>query len=185
MTTSLIPGDAPVSLNEARSWLRMGATIDDAVVAGLVRAATSICEAFIGQWLIIRAGEEIAVVRGGAIRLTARPVIAIDSVVLMSPAGGESVLTPGDYRLAVTPGGFARVTIHAPRDADRVRVTYRAGMAEGVNGIPEAIRQGIVRMTQYLHDARDGAGVGAVGAPPAIIAALWQPWRVPSLGSGR
>ena len=59
MAESLVPGGAPVSLNEARSWLRLGATIDDAVVAGLVRAATSVCEAFIGRWLIVRAGEEI------------------------------------------------------------------------------------------------------------------------------
>ena len=49
MTESPVPGEAPVSLNEARGWLRLGATIDDAVVAGLVRAATNICEAFIGQ----------------------------------------------------------------------------------------------------------------------------------------
>ena len=60
MAESLLPGEAPVSLNEARGWLRLGATIDDAVIAGLVRAATNICEAFIGQWLVVRAGEEEA-----------------------------------------------------------------------------------------------------------------------------
>src|SRR3546814_8952899 len=58
MAESLLPGEAPVSLNEARGWLRLGATIDDAVVAQLVRAATNICEAFIGQWLVVRDGED-------------------------------------------------------------------------------------------------------------------------------
>ena len=58
MAESISPGDAPVSLNEARSWLRLGATVDDAVVAGLIRAATNICEAFIGQWLIVRGVED-------------------------------------------------------------------------------------------------------------------------------
>ncbi len=48
MTTSLLPGEAPVRLNEARGWLRLGSSIDDAVVAQLLRAATSICEAYIG-----------------------------------------------------------------------------------------------------------------------------------------
>ncbi len=181
MAESPIPGDAPVSLNEARSWLRLGATVDDAVVAGLVRAATSVCEAFIGQWLIVRAGEETVPLRAAAARLTARPVVAIDAVALLSVAGGETALNPGDYRWSVTAGGSARLTIDAAGDAGRVRVAYRAGMAEGVNGVPEAIRQGIVRMTQYLHDARDGAGE----TPPAAIAALWHPWRVLNLGSGR
>src|SRR3546814_3342888 len=54
-------------------------------------------------------------------------------------------------------------SVHDPGGAARVRVAYRAGMAEGANGVPEAIRQGIVRMTQHLHDARDGTGAG----PPA------------------
>src|SRR3546814_5287591 len=41
MSDGVLPGETPVSLNEARGWLRMGATIDDAVTAGLIRAARS------------------------------------------------------------------------------------------------------------------------------------------------
>src|SRR3546814_3478427 len=57
MSDGVLPGETPVSLNEARGWLRMGATIDDAVIAGLIRAATSVCEAFIGRRLIVRSEE--------------------------------------------------------------------------------------------------------------------------------
>lgn len=185
MTMSLAPGDSPVSLNEARGWLRMGAVVDDAVVAQLLRAATSVCEAFIGQWLVIRSGAEILTLRGGAVRLTVRPVVAVDDVTLLAAAGGETALDTGAYRLSVAPDGAGRLTIDdpgdAPGNADRVRVTYRAGIAEGGDGVPEAIRQGIVRMTQHLYDARDGADA----APPAVIAALWQPWRRLTLGGGR
>jgi uncharacterized phiE125 gp8 family phage protein len=181
MTISGYPGEAPVSLNEARSWLRLGATIDDAVVAQLLRAATSICEAYIGQWLIVRTATEILPLRDGAARMAARPVGAVETVTLLSPDGGEAMLGASDYRLVHEAGGAARLTIAVPGGADRVRISYRAGMAEGVNDIPEAIRQGIVRMTQHLHDARDGAGE----TPPAVIAALWQPWRRLGLGGGR
>jgi hypothetical protein len=62
-----------------------------------------------------------------------------------------------------------------------VHLAYRAGLAPNANGVPEAIRQGIVRMVQHLHEARDGAGT----PPPAAVAALWQPWRRLTLGSGR
>lgn len=78
-------------------------------------------------------------------------------------------------------GGSGRLTIDAPGAAERVRVSYRAGIADDGAGVPDAIRQGIVRMTQHLYDARDGKDP----APPAVIAALWQPWRVLSLGGGR
>lgn len=181
MTTSLLPGDVPVSLNEARGWLRLGPSIDDAVIAQLLRASTSICEAYIGQWLIVRTATDLLPVRGGAVRLAARPVIAVETVTLLPANDEETVLGAGDYRLIREPGGAARLVISFPGDADRVRISYRAGMAAGVNDIPEAIRQGIVRMTQHLHDARDGAGE----TPPAVIAALWQPWRRLSLGGGR
>ena len=182
MAESLVPGGAPVSLNEARGWLRLGATIDDAVVAGLVRAATSVCEAFIGRWLIVRAGEEILpLAPGGVVQTGVRPVVGVDAVDLLLPDGGEAALAAGDYRAAIDRDGTARVTIDDPRGAVRVRVVYRAGIAEGANDVPEAIRQGILRMTQHLHDARDGAGA----APPAAIAALWQPWRRLTLGGGQ
>ena len=181
MVQSLFPGDAPVSMNEARSWLRLGASIDDAVVAQLVRAATNICEAFIGQWLVARVGEEIMPLQARAVPLRARPVIAVDGVTLLRADGGARELGEGDYRTVIGRDGTAFVTVHDPGDAIRVCIAYRAGMAEGPNGIPEAIRQGIVRMTQHLHDARDGMG----GAPPAAIAALWQPWRRLTLGGGR
>ena len=181
MAESLLPGDAPVSLNEARGWLRLGAPVDDAVVAGLIRAATNICEAFIGQWLIVRAVEERLPMAAGTVRLTARPVVGIDGVALIAADGGETPLEGGDYRMMVGRDGNTRITVDGAGDAERLRIAYRAGIAEGANGIPEAIRQGIVRMTQHLHDARDGTGA----APPAAIAALWQPWRRLTLGSGR
>lgn len=169
MTTSLLPGEAPVSLNEARGWLRLGATIDDAVVAGLVRAAE--------ETLPIGAGP----IGAGAVRLGVRPVVGVDAVTVLADGGTEAVLAASDYRVTIARDGTARLAIDRPGDARRVRVAYRAGMAEDANGIPEAIRQGIVRMTQHLHDARDGAGE----APPAVIAALWQPWRRLNLGGGQ
>lgn len=181
MAESLLPGEAPVSLNEARGWLRLGATIDDAVIAGLVRAATNICEAFIGQWLVVRAGEKEAPLPADRIPLGARPVVAIDGVTLLSPDGSEQPLGEDAYRVTIARDGSGCVAVNDPGEAARVRIAYRAGMAEGANGVPEAIRQGIVRMTQHLHDARDGAEAG----PPAMIAALWQPWRRLTLGSAR
>ena len=48
-----------------------------------------------------------------------------------------------------------------------------AGMASDGNGVPEPLRQGIVRLTAYLFNARDGSG----GEPPAAVTALWRPYR--------
>ncbi|MBN8842660.1 MAG: phage head-tail connector protein [Sphingomonadales bacterium] len=175
------PDDMPVNLNEARSWLRLGASADDSIVAQLIRAATNICEAFIGLRLIVRAVEEEVPLERGVARPGTRPVIAVDGVTLLS-AEGEVALPEDGYRVAIARDGTARIMIaNGGVDggaAERARIAFRAGMATDAAGVPEAIRQGIVRMTQHLHEARDGGGT----APPAAIAALWQPWRRLTLG---
>lgn len=105
MTMSLVPGESPVTLNEARAWLRMGAAVDDAVVEQLLRAATSICEAFVGQWLVRRSGTEVLPLTGGAARLTVRPVVAIEDVTLLAADGGEAILAADAYSWSVAPDG--------------------------------------------------------------------------------
>ncbi len=181
MTMSLVPGASPVSLSAARGWLRMGAGSDDAVIEPLLRAATSICEAFIGQWLIARSGEEMLALRDGGVRLTVRPVVAVEAVTLVTADGGETAVAPAGYQLVTAPDGHGRLVFADPAGAARARVSYRAGIADDGAGVPDAIRQGILRMAQHLYDARDGADP----APPAVIAALWQPWRTLSLGRAR
>ena len=46
-------------------------------------------------------------------------------------------------------------------------------MAQDENGVPEPIRQGVLRLVAYLFTSRDGAG----GDPPAAVTALWRPYR--------
>lgn len=171
----------PVTLDEARGWLRLGAASDDAIVERLLRAATNICEAFTGQWLLVRAGEERAAVRGGVAALRARPVVGVDDVALILADASEVALDPEDYRVVVDEGGRARLVIDAAAGAGHVRVAFRAGMAAEASALPEAMRHGILRMAQHLYAARDGTDA----SPPAAIAALWQPWRAVGLGARR
>ncbi len=56
-----------------------------------------------------------------------------------------------------------------PIDESRVRVRYRAGLADDPSGLPEAIRAGIIRLAAHLYAHRDGMP-GAV--PPAAVTAL-------------
>src|SRR3546814_2993997 len=94
---------------------------DDAMSAGLVRAATNICEAFIGQWLVVRAGEEVAPLPAECIALRARPVVAIDGVVLVSQDGTESPLDEAAYRVTISRDGSACV-VEIGRASCRERV---------------------------------------------------------------
>jgi uncharacterized phiE125 gp8 family phage protein len=60
-----------------------------------------------------------------------------------------------------------------PAGATRVRVSGTAGLAQDENGVPEPIRQGVLRLVAHLFTARDGEA----GEPPAAVTALWRPYR--------
>jgi uncharacterized phiE125 gp8 family phage protein len=169
----------PVTMDEARAWLRLGAADEDALVERLIGAVTNMCEAFTGQWLLARDEAEVLTVRRQTARLAARPVVAVDMVARIDTGGDEVVLDPADYRVDIA-DGLAAVMVAGATDGTRLRVAYRAGMAEAAADVPAAIRHGILRMVQHLYEARDDAKAD----PPAAVAALWQPWRI-ALGAGR
>ncbi|WP_077148770.1 hypothetical protein [Sphingopyxis sp. KK2] len=182
MIVGIDKGTAPLGVAEAKAWLRLGASQDDALVAGLVRSAVDLCEAFTGQMLIARMVTEEMPIRAGAIRLAKAPVVAVETVTGLA-GDDETILDAAAWRAEIDRDGAARLWVGAPGAATRLRVAYRAGLAADANGVPEAIRQGLARMIQHLHIARDRAEQGGGGREvPAIIAALWQPWRRIGLG---
>jgi len=57
----------------------------------------------------------------------------------------------------------------------RMAVRFTAGMAATWSGLPESLRQGILRLAAHHYSMRSNEA--AESAPPAAVAALWRPWR--------
>ena len=77
----------PVALDELKAFLRISVGDEDALLAGLVRAAAEHCEAFTGRALIERTVEEVVVASTVRTRLTAAPVRGFDAVAAIDAAG--------------------------------------------------------------------------------------------------
>jgi hypothetical protein len=143
-----------VSLSEAQAYVRIETGEEEAVVAGLIRVASGLCEAFINQIVIARPFECMLPASGCWERLSITPVRSIGAVAGMedgplvtppaSPAIGDAYivdLTPtGDWAgrpasvAAYTSGGWRFV---APFDGISLYVksqglwaNYRAGAWE-------------------------------------------------------
>lgn len=171
-------GEAAISLAEARDWLRLTPSEADANIAGLIRAATNLCEAFTGQMLVVREVAEERAAAAGWMALRRQPVVGIDAVLRLH-AGGEPVLVPGDgWAAEIDASGAAAVRLSSVATGERVQVRYRAGIAGNASGVPEALRQGLLRLVQHWH-----FGGQADDHVPAIITALWTPWRRVTLGA--
>jgi uncharacterized phiE125 gp8 family phage protein len=167
-------GGPVVSLAECKAYLRIERDDDDAVLAGLLRTATGLCEAFVGQLLMVRAAEQRLAPCGDWQRLRALPMRRVLAVL-----DGEAALPAEAYEADVSVDGLGWVRLLVPADLAMPRVRFEAGLAESWNDVPEPLRHGIVRLTAHLFTHRDAA---EAGPPPAAVAALWRPWRRLSLG---
>ena len=163
--------EPPVSLAEAQAYVRVETGEEEAILAGLLRSASAMCEQFIGQALVARQFDETLRVSGQWVRLGVTPLVSITSVTSIGEGAVETVLAASDYAIDIDSSGDGWVRLLSK--SSMVRVSGVAGMASDGNAIPEPLRQGIVRLTAYLFNARDGSG----GEPPAAVTALWRPYR--------
>jgi uncharacterized phiE125 gp8 family phage protein len=162
-----------VAMSEAQAYVRIETGEEEAVLAGLIRSASALCEAFLNQVVIARAFEVQVPASGNWERLPLTPVKSITEVATLDANGAATLLPADGYAMDIDSSGDGWVRV-APGDGSlRVRVTGTAGMADDENGVPEPIRQGVLRLVAHLFTARDGEG----GEPPAAVTALWRPYR--------
>lgn len=170
------PAPLPVPLAELKSFLRIAVSDEDALLAGLVRGAADMCEAFTGRALVERAVEEVLAAATQWTRLGAAPVRAVLGVDTLAGDGAATPLAAAAYAVDIDAAGDGWVRLLAGGAAKRIRVSYLAGTASDPNGLPEALRHGIVRLAAHRYIHRDAAEPGGAG-PPAAVSALWRPWR--------
>ncbi|MGB7404487.1 MAG: head-tail connector protein [Pacificimonas sp.] len=174
MSVVVEAGAPPVSLAEVKAYLRLDTDAEDALLAGLVRTASGLCEAFTGQVLMssVRAAEVPA--DGAWHRLMPTPVKRLVTARGLDASGAELPLLPDALDLQVDFCGDGWVRVLPDAGAVRAVLSVEAGLATDWNALPEALRQGIVRLVAHLYANRDRQ---EEGGPPAAISALWRPWR--------
>lgn len=178
---------APISIAEAKAFLRIATSEEDALLAGLLRSAGEMCEGFTGRMLVERPVEETLAASTGWTRLGAAPVRSIQGVAAIAADGTAVALSPEDYAIDIDASGDGWVRVTGPsalpqgpgQAPKRIRVSYRAGLAADPNGVPETLRQGIVRLAAHLYAHRERE---EAAGPPAAVTALWRPWRRLRLG---
>lgn len=170
----LIEGKAglPVSLGEAQAYVRIETGEEEALLAGMMRAASAICEQFIGQWLMQRSFIQRLTPNGEWQRLGVAPVASISSVEAVAEDGSKSLLPASDYAVDIDASGDGWVRVQSG-SAKWIEVSGTAGMATEPNDLPEPLRFGLVRLVAHLFAHRDGDE----GEPPAAVTALWRPYR--------
>ncbi|WP_019832513.1 head-tail connector protein [Sphingomonas sp. PR090111-T3T-6A] len=162
------------ALADAKALLRVDAADEDALIETLIGAAMGVCERFTGLVLLAADRSDAVPVARGWQRLPATPVAAITSVAALGVGAVATPLAVDAYAIDIDAAGDGWVRLSAPVATSRLLVGYRAGLAADWPSLPEALRQGVLRLVAHLHAHRD---VMADAGPPAVVAALWRPWR--------
>ena len=159
---------AIVSLAEAQAYARVETGDEEALIAGLVRSASALCEAFLRQVVIQREFTVQVAPSAQWQRLTTSPVRSITAV-----AAGGAVLSATAYSTDIDADGSGWVRVVDPGVCGPIEVSGTAGIASTQNGVPEPIRQGVLRLVAHLFRVRDGEGADI----PTAVTALWRPYR--------
>jgi len=192
--TGLGMAEPIVSLAEAQAFARIETDDEEALLAGLIRTASGLCEAFLGQVVIARQFQVSIQATSDWQRLSVTPVRSIDLVETVASDGLRMTMAVDGYAIDVDSkgDGWIRLTrvplpelaaVAALMGEDRIMPEYfrqgyvsvsgTAGIALTENDVPEPIRQGVLRLVTSLFADRDGDG----GDIPAAVTALWRPYR--------
>lgn len=178
------PAEEPVTLAEARAFIRLDDTSEDMLVTALITAARATLEAetrraFVTQqWrlLLDRFPEE-------AILLPLAPVSAVAAVSLVARAAPDEMLDAALYELdlASEPPRIWRAEggawPQAKRRAAGIAIDFIAGYG-GAEAVPQALKQAVLLLVAHWFETRLPVAFGDAGADiPLTVAALIAPYR--------
>jgi uncharacterized phiE125 gp8 family phage protein len=184
------PAVEPLSLAEAKAFLRIEHDDDDDVIAALIAGARIHVEAqsrraLIAQsWRLVRdawpADGRIAVLPAPLVALTAARVWRLDGT---TQAIDVDMFT---VDVATAPGvlSFAAGALPSPgRVFAGIELDIEAGYGEAATDVPEPLRQAIRVLVSHWYENRGlvAAAGGGAATLPQSVAALISPYRVLSL----
>jgi uncharacterized phiE125 gp8 family phage protein len=178
MTLTIItpPASEPISLAEAKLFLRVDHAAEDSVITMLIAAAREAVEAACGRALITRrVRESLDIWRRDAVNgavLGLGPVTDIVAVRLLADNGAQSIIDPERYRLDGA-GDRPRLVFAAGlpatlRSAGGIEIEYDAGFAASAAALPVALRIATLHVIASLYEARQGGVAFPEGAHALI-----------------
>ncbi|GJL97507.1 MAG: hypothetical protein DHS20C06_13240 [Hyphobacterium sp.] len=190
MTLQLVtpPTVEPVTLSDAKAFLRIGTDHDDDLILQLIASARQRVEAETGRALISRTYREWLdrwdlpgrmADNGRQFRLTMPPLISVNTITTYDAHDVGTVWDGANYfvdaqsdpgRIAVRSGGFPR----PGRAAAGIEIIFDAGYGADPDDVPEALREAVLRLTADAYLNRDGDSARIL---PLAVQSLLAPYK--------
>lgn len=170
LTRALPPASEPVTLSEAKLYLRVDGNSEDSLINTMITTVREAAEEYLRKSLITQswklAFDDYA---EDGVYLPRGPVQAISSVVAVDSEGAETEIDEAQYYLNAARD---KLCFNGEVYGFRVEIVYAAGFGAAAASVPAAIRLGLMTHLAALYDARGGDV-----AIPASAVMLYQPYR--------
>lgn len=158
------PAALPVTLAEAKAFLRVDGADDDALIETLIAAAVASLDGEygdLGRCLIAQTWRlDLPAFPPSAIELPLPPTIAVDAVAYTDTTGSTVAMAEADFRVTGAGSyGFARITPSSGcwPAGTAVSVTFTAGFGTAAEDVPADLRAAILARVATAYASREGA----------------------------
>lgn len=180
------PASAVLLLDEVKAYMNIDFTDQDAVISGMIEAATQALDGYsgtLGGLCLISQQWEFKACHFCDIVIGLKPLITLDAITYFDSAGISQTLASTEWRALETVTGVHLVLPEGkswPSVADREdAVTVRATFGHASAGlVPETIRQAMLMMVATWFENRETVTAGAMAELPLGARALLSPYRM-------
>jgi uncharacterized phiE125 gp8 family phage protein len=174
----------PLSLAEAKAWLKVDSTADDLLISALITAARVHVEKATRLFLLTQNWNVVAdnwpcqrQWRGRIVDLPLSPVQSVASITLYDDYDVPTIINPATYRLDKSQANprliFSSVPPAPQRVAQGIEIALVNGFGDAAASVPEPLRQAMRLLVAYFYLNRGDATVPA----PVSVQALIAPFR--------
>ncbi len=188
MTLILVtpPAAEPVSLSDAKAFLKVEHDDEDALIGTLIAAARLHVEAAIRRVLVTQAWRLVldGWPPGRRVEIPLSPVAAIDAVTVYDAEGGPSVLDASAFVADISSWParlLVRDTLSPGAAFNGVEIDFTAGYGDAAD-VPAPLAQAILQLVAHWYETREPVAFGGpAGEVPGTVAALIAPYRAVNL----
>ena len=168
LTRVTAPASEPVTLTEAKLYLRVDSTIEDSLITDLIVAARMSAESYLRKSLISQTWKIIYNdIVDAEVELLMLPVVSVASVVVVSRDASTQTISPVSYYLNATKN---KLIFDNPPTGFAIEITYNTGYGTA-SQVPAPIKYGILAHIAQMYDERGNYDI------PQNAIALYSPFR--------
>lgn len=172
------PGVEPVTLAEAKAFLRVDTDDEDTFVESLITTSRLHIEAALDLALITQSWRLTVPARTAPIAIPLHPVASVTAVQVRDGDGVETEVALGDINVDLDVRPACVLVPHAGGAADKTVIAFDAGFGPTDANVPTPIRQALLQLIAHWFENREPITFGTTGARiPDTVSALLAPYR--------